>query len=271
MIYKTWLPNPLLANYIKCYWSLEELSSRGSSSKDRIFPDGCVELLFHFGDRFRKYRKDNSFEVQDRSFVHGQLTEYIELESTGKTGIFGVRFHPNGLKPFIANDLMETTGRTVSVLDIWGKDGAELEDKILNAKSNEVRLKIVESFLIKRLNEAKGSDRLTHHCVQTIIHHKGNLNIDQLSDDLCIGRRQLERRFVSDVGISPKMLSRIIRFQNTLQLIEQKKFNSLTMLAYESSFYDQSHFIKDFKEFTGLTPKMYFSENLELARYFSTE
>jgi transcriptional regulator GlxA family with amidase domain len=94
------------------------------------------------------------------------------------------------------------------------------------------------------------------------------LGVSQLADKLNIHRRNLERRFETAVGMSPKQLSRIVRLQSTLKLLEQKKYSNLTSLAYESGYYDQAHFIKDFREFTGISPKSFFANNLRLSALF---
>jgi len=270
MNYNTYAPDPRLARYIKYYWALESGGSAGSSASERIFPDGCIEMIFHYGDLFRKYdsNPETSF-LQPRSFVHGQIKKYITIEPTGEIGIFSVRFHPTGLQPFINIYTKELTGQNICLQDIWGRDGGELEDRVLNASSNPERIAMIETFLLSRLKVTE--NKIIEHCVTSIRHSNGSRTIEQLAGDLNIGRRHLERTFVSSVGLSPKLLSRIVRFQNTIQLIHQKQFSSLTFLAYDGGFYDQAHFIKDFKEFTGLNPKAYFSENLELAKYFANE
>ncbi len=88
----------------------------------------------------------------------------------------------------------------------------------------------------------------------------GQLQVYELSKQININRRQLERKFSSTIGLSPKQLSKTIRLQATLKMLLNKQFTSLTALAYEGDYYDQAHFIKDFKEFTGLTPKEFYGE-----------
>ena len=97
------------------------------------------------------------------------------------------------------------------------------------------------------------------------------MGVVELADKMNINRRNMERRFTSAVGLSPKQLSRVARLQATVKMLDEKQYNSLTSLAYENGYYDQAHFIKDFKEFTGLSPKSFFSENLKLTTLFATE
>ena len=86
-----------------------------------------------------------------------------------------------------------------------------------------------------------------------------------------VGPRHLERRFLKAVGLPQKAFSRIVRFNNALKLIEQKDFSTFSNVAYDGGFYDQAHFIRDFKDLTGLNPKQYFSENLEMVKFFNLD
>lgn len=271
MNYQTFIPNRHLSKYIKCYWSLENSSKHALLSKERIFPDGCLELIFHYGDLFKNYNAERTYELMPRSFIYGQFKGFIDIEATGSMGIFSIRFQPNGLKPFIDCDTNAVTGKILSVFDCWGKDGDVLEDKILNALSNKHRIVILESFLLNKLKKHHEVDAVVEHCVNLIVKNEGNINIDKLAAHLNIGRRHLERKFMSTVGISPKMFCRITRFQHTLSLIVNGQFKNFTAIAHGSGFYDQAHFIKDFGEFTGLNPSQFIAEKFPLVKYFCQE
>lgn len=270
MNYQVYLPHPLLTAYIKCYWSLEEDGPVLEGVKERVFPDGCMELIFHYGDLFRKHTADNSFEIQPRSFIHGQLKTFIQLEATGKTGVLGIRFTPFGLAAFSRHQLQEISGAQVTVKDFWGKKANGLEDRVLNAGTNEQRITLVESFLLDQLKQNTAVDRIAAQAVSAIIAAEGRITIKQLASNLNIGHRQLERRFMANVGLTPKLLSRITRFQYIQNLIERKQFPKLTSLAYDGGFYDQAHFIRDFRAFTGLSPKQHYAPDLRLVNLFGS-
>lgn len=264
MNYQLYSPSPALSGFIKCYWSLEGEELPGP--QQRVFPDGCVELIFHYGDLFTKYHSGKPF-LQPRSFIHGQLTRYIEIGGNGKIGIFSVRFYPTGLRPFIRINAGEINDDNICITDIWNAEGRELEDRMANAINNEQRIKIIERFLLKQLEPGSGS--LVNRSIALIDQQNGIINIDVLSSRLNIGRRHFERQFIAAVGLSPKQYARIARFQHILSLAEQKRYNSLTDLAYAGDFYDQAHFIRDFRAFTGFSPKQYFAEHLPLVKFFS--
>lgn len=177
--------------------------------------------------------------------------------------------HPAGLQPFIDFDVDNFTGSTLTMSEVWGKDGEKLEADMLACTTNEQRIAVLETFLLSKRQALKIDNAPVEYCVDAMLKSVGDIAIDSLADELEIGKRQLERRFTAAVGISPKLLARIIRFQNVLQLIESNEFKNFTSIAYEGGFYDQAHFIRDFKDFTGLNPKQYFSENLEMVKHFS--
>jgi transcriptional regulator GlxA family with amidase domain len=108
------------------------------------------------------------------------------------------------------------------------------------------------------------------HCIRLINHSNGSIPIEKLAYEVNTGRRELERKFLEQVGISPKLLARITRFQKVLNKIETEHINSFTAAAYEGGFYDQSHFIRDFKEFTGYSPNIYFAKNMEFTKHLTS-
>jgi len=301
MNYQTFEPSQDLTSLIKCYWTLESPKEQ-THEKQTIVPDGCMEMIFHYGDLFRQYTENKISIIQPRCFVIGQLTRPLEIQPTGETGIFSVRFHPNGFLPFSTIPIKEMENTTVSFEKLFGKDGQEIEQAILKANSTTERIKLIETFLLNRLPNTETVDRIVKSTVETILTANGQLSIDEISKQTNINRRQLERKFSSTIGLSPKQLSKTIRLQATLKMLLNKKFTSLkfsstiglspkqlsktirlqatlkmllskkftslTALAYQSEYYDQAHFIKDFKELTGFTPKEFYGNNLKMSSLF---
>jgi AraC-like DNA-binding protein len=267
MNYHVYDPIPELAPFVKCFWTLDDDGNSGNS-RQRIIPDGCMEMIFHYGDLYKQYFEDGESIIQPRSFIFGQITRYIEIEPTGISGIVAVRFLPEGLVPFLDIPVSTLVNRAVSLTDIFGEKGKRLEQEIILAESNGERIKLLENFLLSQLTDPKTIDNITRACVETIFKSRGQLDVKNVAGKIKINRRNIERRFASAVGLSPKLLSRLVRLQATLKMLEQKKFSNLTSLAYENGYYDQAHFIRDFKEFTGVSPKSFFSDNLKLSGLF---
>ncbi|OCK52966.1 AraC family transcriptional regulator [Chryseobacterium sp. CBo1] len=268
MIYQTFVPQDQLNGLVKCYWTMES-SADEHLEKQSIVPDGCMEMIFHYGEPYRQYMRNGTSVVQPRCFVIGQLTFPLEIEPTGITGIFSVRFQPNGFLPFNSTiPIKEMENRAVPLEELFGQDGQDLKNKICNAQSVQERIKLVEIFLVDRSNRSDVSDHIVRSAVETILTTNGRSIISELIVKTEISKRQLERKFHLELGLGPKQLSKIIRLQTTVKMLLTEEFTSLTTLALENGYYDQSHFIKDFKEFVGVTPKEFYMENLKMSTFF---
>ncbi len=267
MIYHTFAPCPELEPLIRCYWTLES-PGEDPPQKQTIVPDGCMEMIFHYGDLYRQYTGGGGSIIQPRCFVIGQLTRPLEIAPTGTTGIFSARFHPNGFAPFAAIPVRDMENSAVSMEQLFGAAGPDIENKILNAKAAPERIALLEAFLLDLLTSTDTIDRVIQSTVETLLTANGQLTIAELSRQVNINRRQLERKFASAIGLSPKQLSKTVRLQSTLKMLLNKEFTSLTTLAYEGDYYDQAHFIKDFREFTGLTPREFYGNNLKMSALF---
>jgi len=267
MNYQTHNPNPNLTAFIKCYWTLEG-PAETQPIRQRIVPDGCMELIFHHGDHFKQYLDDGATLIQPKCFVFGQITKPLEIEPTGTTGIFAVRFHPEGFTPFASLPVSKMGNRAVPLEELFDKEGLELEKAVLSQATTEGRIRLVEKFLLEKLVTPESIDRVAKSSVEVMLSLNGQLSVKELSEQLNISKRQLERKFSSVIGLSPKQLSKIIRLQVTLKMLANHQFTSLTSVAYEGDYYDQAHFIKDFKEFTGLSPKKFYANNLKMSSLF---
>ncbi|MBK7871746.1 MAG: helix-turn-helix transcriptional regulator [Saprospiraceae bacterium] len=267
MNYQTFEPNKALSPLVKCYWTLENPKEE-KPHRQTIVPDGCVEMIFHYGDLYRQYIENGNSIIQPRCFVIGQLTQPLEIEPTGETGIFSVRFHPGGFLPFTTIALKELENTAVALEKTFDADGKDIEEKILSAHSTSERIKLIEAFLLSRLADAETIDRIVKSTVETMLTANGQLSVEELSQQTNINRSQLERKFSSAIGLSPKQLSKVIRLQATLKMLLNNELNSLTALAYAGEYYDQAHFIKDFKEFTGRTPKEFYRNSMKMSALF---
>jgi AraC-like DNA-binding protein len=266
MDYQTYPPCDALAPFIKCFWSLEAPALKEPESQ-HIVPDGCMEMIFHYGDLYRQFLPNGNAIIQPRSFVFGQVTSSLKIIPTGATGIIAARFHPNGFVVFskCATHLMEN--RAVSLADLFGEAGTQLEKNVMAASTMENRMKEIELFLVGKLKTAP-TDEIAKSSVDVLLRLKGQLSVDDLAIQLRTNRRKLERRFSSIIGLSPKQLAKIIRLQCALKMLEQNKNYTLTELALENGYFDQAHFIKDFKEFTGLSPKQFYANSMKLTSLF---
>lgn len=259
MIFKIIKPSSELAAYIKSYWIMES-GNDNSTVSDRVIPTGSCELMFHFGNPFKTVDGNNISKIQPNFFLCGQKNTYYDASTMGNTGLLAVTFKPHGAKLFFNMPINLIQNLNVSLDDFLGKEGLEIGCRIADANDNLTRIRILEKFLQRRIIFNKMHDfRRIDSALNKIYMRKGMLNIEELSDVACLSNRQFERKFSEFTGLSPKQFLRIARFQHIINLKNKNKHLSLTQLAYEAGYYDQSHFINEFKLLSGYTPKEFFN------------
>ncbi|MBT1705139.1 AraC family transcriptional regulator [Chryseosolibacter indicus] len=257
--YETFRPHPHLESLIKCYWTLE-VPPHGDYQKQLIIPDGCIEMIFILGDDVRRYTSKKKFIIQPRELVLGQITEPFFIEPTGYVNSFAVRFYPYGFANFVLMPIRKLANRETPLEVLFGNSAQELAQKIRKATDTRKRIKIVEAFLLNKLKDKAIIDNVVKSTIDAMLLTKGSTTINSILKNSLGKRRQIERRFVEKVGISPKKLGKVIRLQAVLKMLLNRKSEKLTRIAYDNEYYDQAHFIKDFKEFTGTTPKAFLQD-----------
>jgi|SRR5690554_2148534 len=269
MNYQTFQAHSDLTSLIKCYWALE-VPAEYSSEKQRIVSDGCIEMAFILGDNIKRYTSETDFILQPRAMVLGQTIEPFYIQPTGYVNTFAIRFYPYGFANFVTMPIKNLANKETPIAELFGQPTAdELEQKIIHATDTQQRIEIIETFLLNKLNEKATIDNIVKSTIDALLATGGSASINAILKEDLSKRRQLERNFVKQIGISPKQLAKVIRLQSALKMVLNQKTETLTQIAYESEYYDQNHFIKDFKEFTGTTPKEFLADDtLELSSLF---
>lgn len=267
---KVFEPDIRLKDFVKRYWTLD-FPIENTPKLNTIIPDGTMKLIFHYGGLYWHHPPAGDKYLQPRCFLIGQLTQPYVVEPDGDTGSFVVQFHPNGFLPFTTIPIKEMENTPVPLDRLYGEKGLALETKILNATTTQQRISIIEEFLLENLTSSETIDRIIKSIVDTILKDNGHTSVGKLSETNNITRRQLSRKFASVIGLSPKQLSKTIRLQAALKTLLSAKNSKLTDIAYENEYFDQSHFIKEFKEFTGLSPKEFYGEHLQMSLIFEKE
>jgi len=264
MNYQTFQPHSDLESLVKCYWTLE-VPPEKNTQRQRIIPDGCIEMAFILGDDIKRYTSGDEFILQPRAMVLGQTIEPFYIEPTGYVNTFAVRFYPYGIANFVTTPINNLANKETPIeLLFEEKTAKELEQKIIQAADTKERIEIIENFLLHKLNNKATIENIVKTTIDVLLSTKGSKPINAILKEDLSKRRQLERKFLKQIGISPKQLGKVIRLQTALKMLLEQQPESLTRIAYESEYFDQAHFIKDFKEFTGTTPKE-FLENDEMA------
>lgn len=268
MNYQTFQPHPDLSSLVKFYWTLE-VPFDPNNQKQKLIPDGCIEMTFNFKDKIKRYTSEHDFIVHPNAMVMGQRTKSYFIEPIGNVDSFAICFYPYGFANFTNTPLENLVDIEVPLASLFGEIIAKtLEQKIVEANNTQERIEIIETFLLDRLHQNTTIEHLVKTTVDVLLASNGSSPINQILKDDLSKRRQLERNFKKQIGISPKQLGRVLRLQTALKMLLNDA-ESLTNIAYESEYFDQAHFIKDFKEFVGTTPKDFLgNENMALSSLF---
>jgi len=262
MRFYTIQPPASLSRYVLMFWELESDASAERPYIHRSMADGCAELIFHYKGRFDELLADNRVEKSFISGIHGQSRKYSRFITCESFGIFGAYLYPFALPALFSIPASEVSDYMPDLSSIFGREGNNLEYRIITAPDNTSRANILASFLESKL----ANNRTTQPPVFSAVHHiiwaRGLVNIEKLAAQYFLSTRQFERNFKLSAGFSPKLYARIIRFQAAMANYGNVG-KSLTEVAYECGYYDQSHFIHDFKEFSGHHPGYYFSGKAE--------
>lgn len=246
-----------LKPFVKVIWSMEDDVHVVNGFPIYILPDSCVELVVHFRDPYKTTFSDNTTSIQQQSFVVAQMKSFMQIQSHGKTGLIAVRFSALGAYHFFGMPMKEIVNSEAGLRNVWQELAAEVEERIYHAVNTQQRSQIIQHYLLLQLSRNGYIDKGIEFCVNEIKSTKGQISAERLADKVGISNRQLVRRFDKCIGLSPKEFIRIIKFISSLDMINQSKNKSLTEIGFESGYYDQAHFIRDFKEFSGMTPTDY--------------
>lgn len=257
-----------LSPLVKQYWAMDNVMEKGLSHSQRIIPTGLVELTIYLGDRPLRLREDSS--VSDLSLLSGQQNTPYDLQVAGHVSVFSITFHPQGAQMFFDIPMDEILDQTVSLRHFQSEFIDHLEDDLYEASCFQERVQIMDLFLLKLLRLKQMGAELPRLMVVIglIDRSRGMVSIETLAKKACLSRKQFERVFRAGVGISPKRFLRIIRLQHAIFRRQVESAVSLTSLAYECGYFDQSHMVNDFKQLTGLSPKQYFSACDPYSDYF---
>ena len=244
---------PLLAPFVKSIWSMESCRVH-RIPRERILPDGCVELVMHFRDPFRNYFADGRTNRQSESFVVGQMKHFLEIEPTGEAGFMAVRFRPQGAYLFFRPPMSEVADSAVPLSEVWNDRANEYTERVALAREMMTRLRIIESMLLEAMHANERRDHAVERGVQLIQNCAEPRSVKELASIIGLSNRQLARRFQNAIGMTPKEFVGVTRFIRAARRLRTRVDTTLTETAHECGYFDQAHFNHDFREFAGLTP-----------------
>ncbi len=268
--YEQRLPSPALASHVECYWTLrgrampEDAADHGA---ERVLPDGRVEIVFNCGGAVVQTR-DGVAHRQPATLLVGPTTRAVLIRPTGALHMVGIRLRHGSAPAVLGVPAAPLTDTMHSLHDV-ATFPSSFREQLAESVSFAMQIAIIERQLMARLARARlVASRSTSIAVARILASEGAIGIARVATDAGLSTRQLARRFGQDVGVGPKLLSRLARFHAVLRLVETEGPPTLASAAARAGYVDQSHLVRDFREFAGLTPSAYFRSHHQLTTFF---
>lgn len=240
MVYREIKPHPRLEPFVKCFWYMER-DYRAPGAEEVVWPDGKTELLCLTGPASYVH----AGTVLPRSLLIGPLTRPLPLTARGVVRLAGVRFLPWGFWPFCRRPVSALRDQVVPWSDLMGDASADLAGAAA----------ALEGALLRRLDEEGVANHpLVAPLAQVLVDAEGGVPIAELERRAGVTARHLERLFNEVVGLTPKKLSVILRFDKARRALFWNPKADLTDVAHDLGYYDHSHFIRDFRALFGMTP-----------------
>ncbi len=248
MKFDKYFPIDQLQSYIKYF----VVSENELENVYKVFPSTGLVIGFQYKGRLTTLR-DNAERELTSAGITGITDGYKVFRNSADIGTVLVYFTEIGFSHFAPQPANELFNLSLSLDDIFKKVQLnEVEEKLAVAPTDQLRVKIVEQFLVSQLKDIK-TDKLIVEAVKLIHQSNGTIRIKEINKKLFVSQSPFEKRFKKVVGTTAKKFASIVRFNNVLNSLNKTK--TLTEICYENNFFDQAHFIKDFKQFTGDTPE----------------
>jgi AraC-like DNA-binding protein len=249
----------VLKHYVEYFWTARRESDDTAEVEITSTVNGASGILFQHHNGISAFVSSPAFcghespaESLPSAYAYGQITRPKLILAKGSYSATGVILKPHAWNILFGLSATELTERRVELNEF---STGNIEEQLLNETHEQARLGLLRDFLISRVEHIKTTDVLIHESVRAIHRNIRSIKVTHLLRQFEISERQFERRFKRAIGLSPFFYIRVIRFQEALKLIQSKQFKRLSDIAFALNFADQSHFIRDIKEFSGLTPK----------------
>jgi AraC-like DNA-binding protein len=263
------LPSKELLPYIKHYLFLE---SEGPGIKRlRLFSDGNTGMVFCFkGSLICGDQDINNLNRLPGSFIYGQISEFKDLYLLNEASLLIAVFQPDGINRLLKISAGAVKDRIISTEDLFGLHGLILHEKLFCQPYPEDKISLLNKFFLKQTPKYSLSNNiLIEASLHFFIKNRGAITINQLVKHTGYTERHIERAFSESVGISPKKFGNIIKLHHFLKILKDKSVqNNITAFCYEAGYFDQSHLIREFRKYTGITPTQYLNDTRRLATNF---
>ena len=245
------LPRPALRPFVRSYWTFSASLPAAGRREETMHPMGGFGLVFNLGDALEL----DATPPDEPVFLDGATTVSRRMGFQGRVEVIGVAFRAGGAYPFLGP--LGELRNEVSPDTVQEPGLSSLHGRLMEANSPAARVALLDGWLLERLSLGREHSPLVPASLAAIRAVAGSMSIAELSRQLAVGQRQLERLFQAQVGMTPKQFARLLRVDRARTAIKGPHAGSLAGLGADLGYFDQSHFIHDFRAVTGMTPDAY--------------
>ena len=252
MQYRTYRPGPPLTDFVEYLWALRDAPAH---STERIVPSGTLELVVNLHeDVLRIYDPETSgWRTHSGAVVSGAYRRFFVIDARDHASIVGVHFKPGKALPFLGVPPGELADRHVDLAMLWGRSAVELREQLCAARTSGERFAMLESALHARFVDRRPGHPAVPFAVGQLA--RPGVTVGEVAADVQLSRRRFIQVFTTEVGMTPKRLSRVLRFQRASALARCGSAADWAQLARACGYFDQSHLIHDVSEFAGILPR----------------
>jgi len=255
MTMETHIPSPALQPYIKAFHIIE---SQGLPLENRVLPDTSLALAFRVGGQVANGHGHQQTVIPEASLAGLRQSARL-ISYQPHSGTIVALLREGTAAAFFHEPLHEMKSLTLGLDSFFApSEIARVQDQLFEARNHHMRLAILERFLLAKLRPHE-PDPAAVHAVTAICHAKGRLSMAELANGVCLSQDAFEKRFRQAVGISPKPFADIVRLKTLIGAYRPDR--SIQRLALEGGYFDQAHFNRAFKRFTGQAPRLFFSQS----------
>lgn len=257
------VPVAPLSAFVRCFWYSK--GAPATHAKERLMPNGEPTIVINLrDDAMRIYDPCDlsRYSAYRHAVVSGARTGYFVIDTAQEDQVFGIQFRPGGSFPFFREPASEIANQSTDLACLWGRAANELRERLLCASDNEEKFRVAEQFLLRQLVRPLGLHPAVSFAREKFS-RRHTVSVASVANEISLSQRRFIELFEAQIGLAPKAFSRVRRFQRILEIVHGSRNVEWVQVALDCGYYDQAHFIHDFREFSGMTPTQYVARATE--------
>ena len=257
------VPAEPLSAFVRCFWYSE--GAPETHTKEQLMPNGEPTIVFNLrDDEMRIYDAEDLTRYMSyrRAVISGPRTGCFVIDTAQEDRVFGIQFLPGGAFPFFRVPASEMANQSIDLALLWGSAASELRERLLSSHSKHEMFRIAEQYLLSQLVRPLQLHPAVSFARERFLKRHTD-SMASVSDEIGLSQRRFIQLFEQQIGLTPTAFFRVRRFQRLLLRVHGGREVEWVQVALDCGYYDQAHFIHDFREFSGMTPTQYVSRVTE--------